>query len=134
MWTCPDCKRTFKNTNQSHSCLITDITSHFINKNQEVTQTFEKLVQEISHLKKVKINSLKNAILFTAKTHFLAIKPKTEFLDIEFVLPEKLEGFPIHKTVQASKYRWAHFVRLGSPEEVDKQLLDWIKQAYDVSG
>jgi len=88
---------------------------------------------EVKKLKDVKINSVKKAILFTAKSHFLAVKPKKEFLDIEFVLPEKVEKFPVHKIVQASKTKWAHFVRLESPDEVDEQLLTWINRAYDIS-
>jgi hypothetical protein len=80
----------------------------------------------------VKINSVKNAILFTAKSHFLAVKPKKSLLDIEFVLDEPVEGFPIHKTVRASKHKWAHFVRLEKPEEVDMQLAGWIQRAYKV--
>ncbi|MDB4303310.1 DUF5655 domain-containing protein, partial [Desulfosarcina sp.] len=81
----------------------------------------------------VTINSVKNAILFTNKTHFLAVKPKKEFLDIEFILGEEIDEFPIHKTIQAYKFKWAHFIRLGSVEEVDRQLTDWIKRAYEVS-
>jgi len=110
-----------------------DIESHFIEKQENVKSTFEKLSVELKEFDDVTINSVKNAILFTAKTHFLAVKPKKAWLDIEFVLDEKVEGFPIHKTVQASNFKWAHFVRLDSVDEIDEQLLDWIKRAYEVS-
>jgi hypothetical protein len=133
MWTCPDCKRTFKNTRQDHSCTVTDIESHFIGKQENVKLTFEKLLSVVESFQNIKINSVKNAILFTATSHFLAAKPKKAWLDIEFVLDEPLEGFPIHKTVQASKTKWAHFIRLESSVEVDEQLLDWIRRAYEVS-
>jgi len=133
MWTCPDCKRTFKNTHQDHSCLVTDIASHFIGKQENVKETFNALITVIKTLDDVTVNSVKNAILLTNKTHFLAVKPKKAWLDIEFVLDQKVEGFPIYKTVQASKKKWAHFMRLGSIEEVDDQLMEWIKKAYEVS-
>ncbi len=133
MWTCPECHRIFKNTNQEHSCLVTDIESHFVEKQENVNSTFEKLLVVLKEFDKVTINSVKNAILFTTKTHFLAVKPKKAWLDIEFVLDEKIDEFPIHKTVQASKSKWAHFIRLGSVDEIDEQLLDWIKRAYEVS-
>jgi hypothetical protein len=133
MWTCPDCKRTFKNTRQDHSCIVTDIESHFIGKQENVKLTFEKLFSAVESYQNIKINSVKNAILFTATSHFLAAKPKKAWLDIEFVLDEPLEGFPIHKTVQATKTKWAHFIRLESVEEVNHQLLDWIKRAYEGS-
>lgn len=133
MWTCPECNRTFKNTHQNHSCLVTDIESNFVGKHENAKSTFDMLLSVVKAYVNVTINSVKNTILFTNKTHFLAVKPKKEWLDIEFVLDEKVEGFPIHKTVQTTKTKWAHFVRLGSAEEVDRQLIDWIKRAYEVS-
>ena len=133
MWTCPECSRTFKNTHQDHSCIVTDIESHFVGKQENVKSTFEELLSFVNTLENVTINSVKNAILFTNKTHFLAVKPKKAWLDIEFILEEKVDGFPIHKSVQASKFKWAHFVRLGSVEEVDDQLMEWIIKAYEIS-
>ena len=132
MWTCPDCGRTFRNTNQDHSCVVIDLELHFVNKDQNVKDTFEKIKDIAMSLGNVKINSVKNAILFQAKSQFLAVKPKKNILDTEFVLDEPVEGFPIHKTVQANKTKWAHFVRLESPEEVDEQLISWIKRAHRV--
>jgi len=132
MWTCPNCGRTFRNTNQDHSCVVTDLELHFENKDQNVKDTFEKIKDIAMNLGNVKINSVKNAILFQAKSQFLAVKPKKKILDIEFVLDEPIEGFPIHKTVQATKTKWAHFVRLESPEEVDAQIVEWIERAHSV--
>jgi len=133
MWTCPTCHRTFKNTNQDHSCAVTDIESHFFNKDQEVKATFEKLYRKVSTFGPFTLNSVRHAILFTAVSHFLAVKPKRKWLDIEFVLPYPMEGFPIHKTVQAGKNKWAHFMRLESEEEVDGMLIGWLQEAYAVS-
>ena len=79
----------------------------------------------------VKINPVKNAILFQAKSNFLAVKPKKFYLDIEFLLPEKTEEFPVYKVVQATKLKYAHFMRLESPDEVDEQLISWLKMAFE---
>lgn len=92
--------------------------------------TFKAIKAFAMQFENVRINSVKNAILFSAKSHFLAVKPKKKILDIEFVLDEPVEGFPVHKTVQASKYKWAHFVRLEDPQEFDGHLQDLIKRAY----
>ena len=132
MWTCSTCGRSFLKTNQDHSCLLVNLESHFYTKQQHVIDTFEKIKNVVLLFDDVRINSVKGAILFRAKSTFLAVKPKKSFLDIEFVLDEKIEEFPIHKSVQASKSKWAHFVRLESPEEVDEQLLSWIREAYDI--
>lgn len=76
------------------------------------------------------MHSVKHAILFSAKGNFLAVKPKKHWLDIEFVLSHEVNGFPVHKTVKVSKSKWAHFVRLESLEEIDQELVHWLKDAY----
>lgn len=76
MWICPECSRTFKNTHQDHSCFVTDIESHFIGKQENVKSTFNTILAITETFENVTINSVKNAILFTAKTHFLAVKPR----------------------------------------------------------
>lgn len=133
MWTCPECSRTFKNTHQEHSCMLTDLESHFKNKSQQVKDIFIILKNEMLSYEGVRINTVKKAILFRTNYNFLAVKPKKEFVDIELILDEEIDEFPIHKTVQTTKTKWAHFIRLGSEEEVDRQLTDWIKRAYNVS-
>jgi hypothetical protein len=133
MWTCPNCNRQFKNKNQDHSCMVTPIESHFFNKEPGVKATFEKLSHEVSNFGPMTVNSVKHAILFTRGSHFLAVKPKRNWLDIEFVLPYPVEEFPIYKTVQASKYKWAHFIRLEAKSEVDELLHRWLKEAYELS-
>lgn len=133
MWNCPNCSRSFRNTNQDHGCMIIDLESHFVNKQQNVIDTFEKIKNEIMQLEGVQINSVKNAILFQAKSNFLAVKPKKTNLDIEFVLDEKVDEFPIYKTFQATKSKYAHFVRLESPKEADEQLILWLRKAYKIS-
>jgi len=112
--------------------VLIDLETHFFNKHKQVVDTFEKIKNVVLLFDDVRINSVKGAILFRAKSTFLAVKPKKSFLDIEFVLDEKIEGFPIHKSIRATKTKWAHFMRLESPEEVDEQLLSWIRKAYDI--
>ena len=133
MWTCPECHRSFKNTNQDHSCFVTDLESHFYNKDPNVKIVFEKILEEVLNYGDLSISSVKHTILFTKKSHFLVVKPKKKWLDIEFILPVKIEEFPIHKSVQVSKTKWAHFIRLESAAEVDEDLKEWIINAYELS-
>ena len=89
--------------------MLTDLELHFRNKEPNVLAVFEKLVQEVSGFGAFRINSVKHAILLTAASHFLAVKPKKKWVDIEFVLPYREESFPIHRVEQAQKQNWAHF-------------------------
>jgi hypothetical protein len=50
MWICPKCCRRFRNTNQDHSCMVTDLESHFVNKLQNVMVTYSVIKNEVMKL------------------------------------------------------------------------------------
>jgi len=129
-WTCPNCKRTFKNTKQEHSCVVKSLDEHFFNKEPGVRTTYDRLESTLKTFGNFQVSPVINVILFSSESTFLAVKPKSKWLDLEFVLGYKADEFPIHKTVRVSKTRFAHFVRIQHPEEVDEQLIEWIKKAY----
>ena len=45
-WICPECNRNFRSVNQAHSCIVTDMERHFINKAPNVHLVFQKVIQE----------------------------------------------------------------------------------------
>ncbi|MBI1807513.1 MAG: hypothetical protein HYR76_10735 [Ignavibacteria bacterium] len=129
-WVCPNCKRNFKHKNQSHSCVRVDPEDHFLNKSPNVERVYKMLLAEVRKFGKVNVSPVKNCILLKTSSTFLALKPKKRWMDIEFLLDEEVNDYPIHKTVQASKRRFAHFVRLEDTEEIDKRLLSLLRRSY----
>ena len=129
-WTCPNCKRIFKHKNQWHSCVRVDAEDHFSGKGPNVKEIYDKLLKEVKKFGEVNISPVKGCILLKASGTFLALKPKKEWMDIEFLLSEKVDDFLIHKTVRVSNHRFAHFVRLEDPKQVTKQLLGWLNRSY----
>ena len=132
-WSCPLCKRTFRSTNQSHSCVVKNIDDHFIGKNINVRATYDVLESKLKSIFDFSIHPVLNAIMFTTDATFLAIKPKKSWIDLEFILSNEVNEFPIHKVAKASKTRYAHFVRIQEPKEIDEQLIGWIKEAYKLN-
>lgn len=78
----------------------------------------------------MQISPVKSAIIFSAKSTFLAVKPKKNWLDLEFILDYEADEFPVFKIIRAGKSRYVHFIRISTPENIDRQLMDWIRQAY----
>ena len=132
-WTCPECNRKFKNTNQSHSCVIKRLDEHFIGREPQVRATYDALESRLKAIIEFRISPVINAIMFTNNVTFLAIKPKKEWIDLEFLLDYEVNEFPIHKVVKATKTRYAHFIRIQEPKNVDDQLIEWIKKAYKLN-
>ena len=129
-WICASCNRLFSAENKQHSCIVTDLQSHFINKPSNLQLVFQKIITNLEIFGSVDISPVKNAIIISARSTFMAIKPRKKYLEIEFVLNEERDEFPVYKTVRYTKLKFAHFVRVENPVEIDQGFLDTIHQAY----
>jgi hypothetical protein len=132
-WICPKCRRSFKAPNQSHSCEVTSPDHHFSRKPPIIRAIFEKIISIVEDCGPVNVSFVKNAIIISAKSTFLAIKPKKSYVDIEFLLNEEILDFPIHKTVRVSRNKVAHFIKIESPEEVEGPVTSWLQRAYQIN-
>jgi len=130
LWVCPDCGRQFKHKNQAHSCVRLNPDDHFIGKDPKVRATYDKLLREVEKFGDVNVSSVKIGMMLKAPSTFVAVKPKKSWVDIEFILDEEINQFPVHKTFRYTKGRFAHFVRLEGPKDVSKKLLGWLKRSY----
>lgn len=131
-WICPKCNRLFKHKTTYHSCVKVNAGMHFINKQPNVKEVYEKILKETKKFGKVNVSPVKSGILLKNVSTFLGIKPGKTFIDVDFFLPEETNEFPIYKTLRYTKNKVVHYVRLESPKEVDKQLVTWIKTSYSM--
>lgn len=131
MWTCPKCDRPFKHKNQWHSCVKVNPDILFERQNPVIIKIYQRILNEVTRFgNDIAITASKYAVFAKAPGTFLALKPKKDFLAIEFLLSEEVNEFPIEKTFRISKNRVAHFLRLDDPVQIDTQLLNWLKAAY----
>jgi hypothetical protein len=131
MWNCPSCSRTFKNPNQAHSCVRINAADLLSGSTDTIKAIYEKVTRIVGKFGEVQENSSKSTINFKNGATFMVLKPKKERMELEFVLEDERKEFPVYKTFRISKNRVAHYVALEKPDEVDKQITGWLKQAYD---
>jgi hypothetical protein len=129
-WECPLCHRRFKNKNQQHTCMQRMPEEILFNKSPAVKKIYDCLLAEVTKLSHTQVSVVQNAVIIASNSTFLALKPKKDCMDIEFLLERAVDEFPIHKCVKVSKNRFAHFVRLERASEIDDQLIRWIHDAY----
>jgi predicted transport protein/predicted RNA-binding Zn-ribbon protein involved in translation (DUF1610 family) len=131
MWTCPKCGRTFKRKNQDHGCKMVSKGSLFEKRPPELIKLYEKIVKEIKKFGEYREEALPSAvIMFKTKSTFLAIKIKKGHLAVGFFLDEVENVPPVSKYIQTSKNRWAHEVPVDQPEDINQQLISWIRRSY----
>jgi hypothetical protein len=131
-WICPNCGRNFRHPAQSHSCEKVPLEKHFIKRPPELILVYDKLIREISAFGPLQVNILKNAITIAGKSTFMAFKTRSEYAEIEILSDKEINEFPIYKTFRVSRSRVALFIRVQSPDEIDVQLVSWLKHAYEM--
>ena len=131
-WICPTCNKEFRNKNQWHSCARLSIEDHLKNKSDNIKETVIKLIEEIQKLGRIEFNPVKSTIQVRAGATFLSIKPKKDLIELELQLTYEVSEFPIVKSVRISSNRVWHLIYIDNLEDIDPQLLTWIKESYDL--
>ena len=133
MWKCPKCKREFGKKNQAHSCNPYPPEKHFEGKDPKLKLLYNEWHSRVK--KKCgpfQIDSVSCCIRFVTKSSFSATKIMKNNLRIMFQLPKKITSPRIQKSAQISPNRYNYAVDISEKKEMDAELLNWIKQAYDL--
>ncbi len=133
MWTCPKCGRSFKRKDQQHTCTLISKESLFAKRLPGLKNLYSKIVKEVKKFGEYREETVNpDVIFFKTKSTFLAVKVKKDHLDIEFFLDHLEDVPPVSKYLQTSKHRVAHVVPIDSAEEINEQLISWIKNSYQL--
>lgn len=129
-WTCPRCGRRFTRSGQSHSCVSVTEAALFAGKPPEVRAAFEKLRAAVAAFGEVHVDAVKASVNFGAKSHFAAAWPRAGRLDVEFVLDRPLRSRRVSKLQSLTATKHVHWVPVLKEEEVDAELVGWLREAY----
>ena len=81
----------------------------------------------------VMISAAKSCVFAKAPGTFIAFKPKKDQLLLEFFLSKAVEEFPVEKTLRYSRTKVVHWVRIDGKEQINAQLLRWLRESYRIS-
>jgi hypothetical protein len=92
---------------------------------------FEHLVDEVnSKVGRCEVLSLPCCIHLVGKFDFLAVLAKKERLEIRFVLKRELASSRVQRSARISKTQYKHCVDVQAAEDIDEELLSWVREAY----
>lgn len=131
-WICPKCSRKFHTERLYHSCDVVTMDDHLDKSQPEIKKLALSLIKKILTWKNVQVTPLKSMILITAGSNFMSIKPRKTHLEIEFILNEEKNEFPVFKTMSYGK-KFVHYIKIDSKEDVNPQLMGWLKDAYQLA-
>lgn len=135
LWTCPKCGRRFVTRNSWHACGDYSVEGFLAGKGPRARALFDRFVELISACGQYEVAPAKTRVAFMAQVRFAGVTAVSERgLTAAFGLPRPLRHDRIRKIEQAAPGWYVHWIRVSSPEELDDELLEWLRESYREMG
>jgi Domain of unknown function (DUF5655) len=105
---------------------------HLESRSSAVNAMYKMLIREVQKFGPVKIEPKKTSIHLVNRFAFAGVYTRNEYINLEFHLSHKLIGSRIAKMEKASANRFHITVRISLLKEIDKELLSWLKEAFEL--
>lgn len=132
LWTCPRCGNEFVNRNQYHSCKRHDLSEPFAGKPARIRELFDRFRAMVEACGPVKVLPYRDKVGFMVRVRFTGAVPRTQWLEIGFWLPRRVENPRFHKGETIYLNAHIHLLRITELAELDHEVAAWLKEAYAV--
>jgi hypothetical protein len=103
---------------------------YFENKDPIVRDLYNLIISQLTKSNiKYELEFKGTSIHIVAKSAFLGVHFMKSALVLNIVLDHAIDSSRMHKVEQISKNRFHNEVRLSSLDQVDEELISWIKEA-----
>ena len=110
-----------------------DVKTHFEDKDKVVREIYDRLLSKVEQCGPVIEDPKKTSIHLVNRTAFAGVATRKAAINLTIKGDRKLSSSRISRTEQVSAKRFHYEVRLTSPEEIDAELVGWLKAAYALS-
>lgn len=110
------------------------VQEHFENRAPEVKATYAAILRAAKRFGPVQEEAKKTSIHLVRKSAFAGVATRKSALVLTLKSDSDITSKRIAKREQASAHRWHLEVKLEAPEQVDREILRWLKKAYELAG
>lgn len=110
------------------------VAEHFRDRAPEVRGTYAEILKASRKLGPVHEEPRKTSIHLVRKTAFAGVATRKTALILTLKSASDIKNNRIIKREQASANRWHLEIRLETPDQVDRELVGWLKNAYELAG
>lgn len=107
-------------------------TDHLVGREPVVTAIYQRLLKELRKFGPVRIEPKKTSIHLANRFGFAGVYTRSNYINLEVHLDQKLASRRVNKVEQASANRFHHTIKLNGPADVDAELLGWLRKAYEL--
>lgn len=129
---CFHCKQWIEE-GEKHDCWTTTEAALTDDLSEDLRDAWERLRETAAEFGEQRIYASHSSIMFARKACYFFVRPKRSFLEVVFFLGRTVRSAKIRQTLQSSRAKVAHIVRVTHRDEVEAPLTDWLREAYDAS-
>jgi hypothetical protein len=129
---CFHCKQWIEE-GEKHDCWTTTEAALTADLSEDLRDAWQRLRETAVDFGEQRIYASHSSIMFSRKACYFFVRPKRSFLEVVFFLGRTLKSPKIRQTVEASRTKVAHIVRVTHRDEVEPPLTDWLQEAYELS-
>ena len=104
---------------------------HFRGKRIAMKPLFDELITKLAKELDFEYKIGKAYIGLIHTLVFAAIRVQTEKIIVEFTIRREVKSPRINKAKHFQKQRWAYFVDIKKSEDIDKELIGWIRESWE---
>lgn len=135
LWTCPKCGRRFVGRNMWHACGPYSVEGFLAGKGPRARELFDRFEELIAACGPYEVAPAKTRVAFMGRVRFAGVTAVSERgITIAFGLPRALRSRRIRKTEEPAPGWHVHWMRVTSPEELDDEVLRWLRESYGQMG
>ena len=109
------------------------IKEHFENRAPEVKATYIAILGAAKKLGPVKEEAKQTSIHLVRKSAFAGVATRKSALILTIKSDSDVANKRVGKREHVSANRWYFEVKLEAPEQVDSEILAWLKKAYELA-
>jgi hypothetical protein len=118
---------------EKHDCWTTTEAALTRDLPEDLRDAWERLREAAADFGEQRIYASHSSIMFSRKACYFFVRPKRSFLEVVIFLGRTVKSPRVRQTMEASRAKIAHVVRVTHRDEVEPPLTDWLHEAYEVS-
>lgn len=107
---------------------------HFVGRSERVRTIYDTIVAIAREFGSVDEDPKKTSIHLNRKSAFAEIRTRREYLILTVKAIGDIDSERVAKSEQASANRWYHEIKLSLPDEIDAEIVGWLRSSYLISG
>jgi hypothetical protein len=99
----------------------------------EVNDLYGRLITEVNKFGKITLEEKKTSFHIKSGAAFAGVHPRMKYFILNIVSAAPIKSDRIMEQEQVSAHRFHNRVKIEKQEDIDKELLGWLKEAYSLT-